>query len=302
MKQFFSLVAVALLGSAAWGQTMVTLTVDMTNEMVSADGVHVAGNFQGWDPAATPMTDNMDGTWSYSFSSDTAATYQYKFINGNAWGSDESIPGECAFDGNRQIEVDGTMGTISSSACFNSCNACGVTTVLFRVDMSNEVVSPFGVHIAGDFQNWSPDASPMLDPDGDMIYEYEHTFEPEVSEILYKFINGNAWSDPNELVSGDCANSQGNRILEIGDEANIVLSANAAGDAYCYDQCSSCVLPLQVTFSVDMNYVGGGVSPAGVHLAGTMQGWDEPDWVDLVESEPGIWTATIDVSPGYHEF
>ena len=68
MKQFFSLVAVALLGSAAWGQTMVTLTVDMTNEMVSADGVHVAGNFQGWDPGATPMTDNMDGTWSYSFS------------------------------------------------------------------------------------------------------------------------------------------------------------------------------------------------------------------------------------------
>ena len=77
MKQFFSLVAVALLGSAAWGQTMVTLTVDMTNEMVSADGVHVVGNFQGWDPTATPMIDNMDGTWSYSLFSDTTATYQY---------------------------------------------------------------------------------------------------------------------------------------------------------------------------------------------------------------------------------
>ena len=91
-ETIFSLVAVALLGSAAWGQTMVTLTVDMTNEMVSADGVHVAGNFQGWDPGATPMTDNMDGTWSYSFSSDTAATYQYKFINGNAWDLTRAFP------------------------------------------------------------------------------------------------------------------------------------------------------------------------------------------------------------------
>ena len=83
-----------MLASAAWAQTTVTLTVDMSNEMVSADGVHVAGSFQGWDPAATPMTDNGDGTWSYTFMSDTAATYQYKFINGNAWGSDEQgIPG-----------------------------------------------------------------------------------------------------------------------------------------------------------------------------------------------------------------
>ena len=51
-----------------------------------------------------------------------------------------------------------------------------------------------------------------------------------------------------------------------------------------------------------MNYVGGGVSPAGVHLAGTMQGWDVPDWIDLVESDPGIWSSTIEVAPGYHEF
>ena len=42
------------------------------------------------------MTDNGDGTWSHTFTSDSAATYQYKFINGNAWGSDEGIPGACA--------------------------------------------------------------------------------------------------------------------------------------------------------------------------------------------------------------
>ena len=63
------------LGSTlSWGlvaQTTVTLTVDMSNQTVSPDGVHVAGSFQGWDPGATPMTDNGDGTWSHTFTSDS---------------------------------------------------------------------------------------------------------------------------------------------------------------------------------------------------------------------------------------
>ena len=53
MKHLLFLAAVALLTWSAQAQTTVTLTVDMSNEMVSTDGVHVAGNFQGWDPGAT---------------------------------------------------------------------------------------------------------------------------------------------------------------------------------------------------------------------------------------------------------
>ena len=132
------------------------------------------------------MTDNGDGTWSYTFMFDTAAAYQYKFINGDAWGSDEGVPGACAYDGNRQIEVDGMMGEASSSACFNSCNACGVTTVRFRVDMSNEDVSPFGVHIMGDFQGFDPTATPMSDSDGDMIFEYSHTFDASAGHCEFQ--------------------------------------------------------------------------------------------------------------------
>ena len=36
----------------------VTLNVDMSNVTVSEDGVHVAGSFQGWDPAGTPLADD----------------------------------------------------------------------------------------------------------------------------------------------------------------------------------------------------------------------------------------------------
>ena len=142
----------------------------------------------------------------------------------------------------------------------------------FRVDMSNEEVSPFGVHVAGDFQGWDPATTEMTDPDGDMIYEYTHTFEPEVNSVEYKFINGNTWSDPNEFLDGDCAND-GNLVV-FGDDADIVLSANGSGDAYCFNQCSSCVLPLQVTFTVDMSVVSS-VSDQGVHIAGIQLGCRE---------------------------
>ena len=67
-------------------------------------------------------------------------------------GAPTKAPGACAFDGNRQISVDGMMGEVSSLACFGNCAACGMTTVRFRVDMANEEASQFGVHVAGDLQ------------------------------------------------------------------------------------------------------------------------------------------------------
>ena len=220
--------------------TIVTLTVDMSNEIISPDGVHVAGSFQGWDPAATPMTDNGDGTWSYTFTSDTVAIYQYKFINGNAWGSDESIPDACSLGGNRQVAVDGQLGQVESTVCFGRCGACDSTTVLFRVDMSNESVSPFGVHVAGDFQGWDPSATELTDTDGDMVYESLEVLPSDVTSVVYKFINGNTWNAPNELVGGACGDVNGNRTLEIWNDADIMLSANEFGDPYCFSQCSSC--------------------------------------------------------------
>ena len=111
------------------------------------------------------------------------------------------------------------MGEASSTVCYNSCAACGMTTVRFRVDMSNEEVSPFGVHVAGDFQGWSPDGTALTDADGDMIYEAIESFEADSgSTITFKFINGNAWTDVNELIGEDCGDGTGNRTLTLDSE------------------------------------------------------------------------------------
>ena len=140
MKKLY--IAFALCAATGWAsaQVSVTLRVDMSNETVSPDGVHVAGSFQGWDPAGTPMTDaNMDGIYEHTFEATTAGPIEFKFVNGNAWGSDESVPSACGpapgGDNNRFVVVDlagGDIGdliqwdlkiTTASSGCSSSVAA-----------------------------------------------------------------------------------------------------------------------------------------------------------------------------------
>ena len=66
MKNLNTLIALLLFTSLSISmgiaQSAITFQVDMSNEVVAAEGVHLAGNFQGWDPAATVLTDDdMDG-------------------------------------------------------------------------------------------------------------------------------------------------------------------------------------------------------------------------------------------------
>ena len=57
----------------------------------------------------------------------------------------------------------------------------------------------------------------------------------DMTEVEFKFINGNTWADPNELIDGACGNESGNRVLTL-DSENILLAADATGAAYCYGQ------------------------------------------------------------------
>ncbi|MCB0685397.1 MAG: lamin tail domain-containing protein [Saprospiraceae bacterium] len=116
----------------------VTFRVDMKAEAVSTNGVHLAGNFQGWDPAATEMTDP-DGDLIYEVTLPLSGgnTYQYKFINGNAYGEDESVPEECAVDNNRVLEVD-TADLVTDAFCFGSCLACDANSI-YDVKLDNSL-------------------------------------------------------------------------------------------------------------------------------------------------------------------
>ncbi|MFN0030601.1 MAG: T9SS type A sorting domain-containing protein, partial [Flavobacteriales bacterium] len=254
----------------------VTFMVNMQNETVSANGVHVAGNFQGWDPATTIMDDgDADGIFTVTVEIESNTALEYKFVNGNAWGSDESVPAECATNNNRTATVADINLTLDV-VCYAGCMDCDdiveptTVTVLFQVDMSNEIVSANGVHVAGSFQGWNPNGTVMTDLGGGI---YELSYEVEINTtIQFKFINGSDWPQA-ETVPAECGEDDGfggiNRSLSVGEE-------NIAFGPVCFAACTVCddvVEPatVEVTFMVDMSNET--VSADGVHIAGNFQGW-----------------------------
>ena len=110
------------------------------------------------------------------------------------------MPSDCGVDDgsggyNRFLTIPGTNTTLDA-VCFGSCVPCAGTNfsdVTFVVDMTNETVSPEGVHIAGTFNGWSSDLTSLSD-NGDGTWEYTGNFQEGIN-IEYKFINGITWDD-----------------------------------------------------------------------------------------------------------
>lgn len=112
--------------------TQVTFRVNMSmQDVISENGVCIAGSFQGWAPGANMLSDE-DGDLIYETTLELMpGTYEYKFINGTNWSGggagdvdNELISGECAAPGtdNRQIVV----GTEAMDVlhCYNLCYNC----------------------------------------------------------------------------------------------------------------------------------------------------------------------------------
>jgi hypothetical protein len=247
----------------------ITFQVDMAQQTVSTNGVHIAGNFQGFDPSTNIM--NQVGTssvYSATFSLPVNATYEFKFINGNAWGTDESVPALCATGFNRSVSI-GSNDTVLAPVCFASCTACvpvvipDSVSVTFKVDMTGLTISPNGVHLAGNFQGWNP-TSTLMNNIGGNIYSVT-VLIPENYSCEYKFINGAAFGE-DESVPSVCATNS-NRGLQL-QTFDVVLPP------VCFGSCNPCPPSnvVNVTFQVDL----GTTTPnsLGVHIASEFQGWN----------------------------
>ncbi len=251
----------------------VTFNVDLGQVTVSPNGVHVAGNFQGWNPATSPMSlDTTTGIFTRIDSASVGDTIFYKFINGNAWGQDEAVPASCGLGSttpNRWFVMPNT-DTILPVVCFGMCGPCPVPqprNVTFRVDMKNLPVSPNGVYLAGSFNNWSPSATPMTA--NGTIYSITLVINAGTS-VQYKFLNDSSFTAA-EMVPPACGVSDGfggfNRVLSITEDTVL--------PAVCYSQCDTCPVQLptsKVTLSVLTNGIQ--VSQQGMFVAGTFNGWN----------------------------
>ncbi|MBL0316164.1 MAG: T9SS type A sorting domain-containing protein [Flavobacteriales bacterium] len=283
----------------------VTFLVNMSDVVVDANGVHLAGSIQGWDPASTPMTDtDADGIYEVTLEAQVNSFAQFRFLNGNDWPMSESVPAVCGIDDgfgglNRSIAI-GTQDMTFGPVCFGACVDCEdvvvptTVNVTFQVNMANETVSADGVHIAGSFQGWNPASSLMTDADSDGIYEYTTAIDTN-SQVLFVFINGNAWTGQ-EPVPAACGQDNGfggyNRILNVNESDTLY-------GPVCFSECEDCApfTPVLVTFRVDMsNQV---VDATGVFIAGSFNNWDETA-TQLSEYEPNHYQAVVVLNSGEH--
>jgi len=267
----------------------ITFIVDMSQQVVSPQGVHLAGNFNNWNTSSLPMTAGANNVYSATVTLSSGDYQLYRFVNGSDPVGYETVPAECGnpsssgFD--RYLTVPDSDTTLAL-VCFSSCSVCGGTTqyasVTFRVDMHNEALSANGIHIAGSFQGWQPGATPMVTT-GDSVYTYTQSFVVG-SSLQYRFLNGNTGTDY-ETVPAACS-VDGNRLLS-------VPSVDTVMQLVCFSSCDSCtVLPVNilVTFNVDM--ATSVVSPEGVYIAGSFQGWDPTATVMTLVSND-IYSVTL---------
>jgi len=272
----------------------VTFKVDMQLQTVPAEGVHIAGSFQGWDPGATAMTLESGSIYFYTADFAEGETIEYKFINGDEWGEDESVPADCNQNNNRYLTIP-AEDIILDAVCFGSCDPCGnPADVTFQIDMSEQTVSPEGVHVAGNFQGWNP-ASTELEHIGDNIYATTLTLS-EDQYLEFKFINGNDWPGE-ESVPPACGVPDGvagyNRFYT-------VPAGGGTMEALCFSSCEPCdYVPVEVfvTFKVDMSQDT--VSPEGVFFVSDFQGWD-PVANPMADMGEGIYEATFMLMSGDH--
>ncbi len=117
----------------------VTFQVNMSNEASIASSISIAGNFQSaagypsdWSPGSTLLTDpNQDSVYSITVQI-PAGSYEFKYLNGVAWGTDESVPGACQVNGNRALTV--ASDTTLDPICFGTCMICPACSPTFSTD------------------------------------------------------------------------------------------------------------------------------------------------------------------------
>lgn len=264
--------AAALVATTGAFAKKVKIQVDMTGQTISANGVHVAGNFQGWSPSATALTKE-GSTDLYSTVVDINAmqVIEYKFINDNNWGSgEEAIPtiskkesvANGGSNGNRWAYIDSLRNdTTLLSFTFGGAAPKGKTAIRFAVDMQKVAsISSNGVYVAGNFQgkynnasgDWKPNESRMINLfNNNKVYEFIAIVD-STDGIEWKYINDNNWGPGEESIPTPCQKGGGNsnRFYQ-------ATSTSVAFPKICFSMCVACptapIPTYALKFQVDMS-------------------------------------------------
>jgi len=287
----------------------VKVSVDMTGQTVSANGVHVAGSFQGWNPGSTPLTLESGNIYSTFIDAPANQVIEFKFINGNAWSKSEGVPSlnqvgnqtNGGSNDNRWFYVDSIANDTSviPAIVFSGNAPAGKFAVRFAVDMQLQTVGSNGVHIAGSLQGWNPASTSMANLfNNNKVYEWIAYLDSGSYE--YKFVNGNSWNSPSEPenIPSTC-NVNGNRGISVNSNTSTKV---------CFGSCTSCpTAPIPVykaNFIIDMlnNDCNGGFDSVSV-AGGRSQITNWGNGVKLNKiGNTSFYGVSLDMDSGEFEF
>ena len=249
----------------------VAFIVDMSGQTVSPNGVHIAGNFQGWDPAKSTLINAPvlpPNAYGWVFDINANQVIEFKILNGNDWNSAENVPlisqlGSAAnggSNGNRWKYIDSLKNdTTLIMVKFSAAAPAGKSALRFAVDLQKETsVSANGVYVAGNFQgsngasgDWKPNETKMSNLfSNNKVYEFI-AYVDTTAGVEWKYLNGNDWPF-NESVPSGCQKGGGNsnRFYQAS-------GASKALDKVCFGSCIACAtapIPTYAfTFQVDMS-------------------------------------------------
>jgi hypothetical protein len=300
MKKIYALAAALFLGMSAFAQTTysVTFQVDMGSATVNTNGVHIAGSFQNWSPSTTSMT--QVGTSSIYSTTVTvnAGQLEYKFLNGNAWGDDESVPApiQVGTNGNSNRWAVISQDTTLPAVMFGGAAPAGQKAIQFKVDMALQTLTSDSVHVAGNFQGWDPAKTQMVNFDG--VHRYI-AYVNKTDSTYFKFINGNGWGAVETVPSTCQASSVG---INQGDNRYYTDTVSGIYEV-CYQQCGPCtVVPTyDITVNVDVSSLTACSTIDSVTLAGPINGWGGEKMSD--PDGDGIYSISyMDVDSGDFQF
>lgn len=155
----------------------VTLSINMSNETISSEGIHVMGNFQkaiglaeNWDPATLKLEDlNKDNTFETTFNI-PYGEYEYVFVNGKNATDAEVLQLDCSIEGenntNSRIMNVTEGGDDPKVYCFGTCEVC---------DPNN--VSNFSTYWWNDAVFYEMFIRSFYDSDGDGIGDFKGAIE-----------------------------------------------------------------------------------------------------------------------------
>jgi len=318
-SRIFAVAAVVLLllpaASLKASNVMITFRVNMSEAYPANGIVYIGSDWAGWELNKFQMlTDvNHDSIFEATLYLPSGESYNYRYSTSNAdWGHFESMVGTpCGSGGSladRNIVVP-QASTILPVVCFGQCDDCGSTIrtdLTLSVDMTGTTVSPDGVHVTGNFNNWNPASLELTDGNGDNIYDITIPVIPNL-DYVYQFLNGKTTNDA-EVVFGTCEFRGKRRVTVYSEPLSVPVvkfgSCNATGSPIT-DTIVACIgnsiteggagnyfnsWPMQLRSMLGTGYYTEnlGVSGTTMSKSGDSPWWNQPQYNYTFSLNPDI--------------